>query len=162
MGRAPCSKFRAWRGLSNSEDPGSEPVQAIGAVPISNSHSAVAVGDLTPWFRMRRAGSRGRGQSTTRRFKPCEETVRPPGSAGAHRAPTIVFLILSLGREVLADASHATGFTIAPSMSSPVVIYFHKATSSLRASAVIATFLRALVAPTPTRAKYQRANADCG
>ena len=162
MGRAPCSKFRAWRGLSNSEDPGSEPVQAIGAVPISNSHSAVAVGDLTPWFRMRRAGSRGRGQSTTRHFKPCNETVRPPGSAEADQASTIVFLILSLGREVLADASHATGFTIAPSMSSPVVIYFHKATSSLRASAVIATFLRALVAPTPTRAKYQRANADCG
>ena len=162
MGRAPCSKFRAWRGLSNSEDPGSEPVQAIWAVPISNSHSAVAVGDLTPWFRMRRAGSRGRGQSTTRHFKPCNETVRPPGSAEAHQASTIVFLILSLGREVLADASHATGFMIAPSTSSPAVTYFHKATSSLRASAVIATFLRALVAPTPTRAKYQRANADCG
>src|SRR5215472_6582244 len=30
------------------------------------------------------------------------------------------------------------------------------------ASAVIATFLRALVAQTPTFAKYQRAKADCG
>src|SRR5215469_3226539 len=110
---------------------------------------------------MRRAGSRGRGQSGRRRFKPYRTAVRPPGSAGADQARRLR-LILSLGREVLADASHATGFMMAPSMTSPALRYFHKATSSLRASAVIATFLRALVAPTPTRVKYQRAKADCG
>src|SRR5215471_10733724 len=109
---------------------------------------------------MRRAGSRGRGQSSTRGFKPYDRTVRPPGSAGADQAPTIVFLIFSLGREDL--PSQTTGFMIAPSMSSPAVTYFHRATSSLRASAVIIDFLRVLVAPAPTRAKYQRANADCG
>src|SRR5215468_2231052 len=112
---------------------------------------------------MRQAGSRGRGQSSARRFKPSRTTVRPPGSAGADQAPTdYVCLILPLVGEVRAVASQATGFMIAPSISSPVLTYFHKATSSFRASAVIATFLRALVAPTPTRAKYQRAKADCG
>src|SRR5215831_16647870 len=110
---------------------------------------------------MRRAGSRGRGQSGRRRFKPYVLRFAHPDRPGLIR-PRRLGLILSLGREVLADASHATGFMMAPSMTSPALTYFHKATSSLRASAVIATFLRALVAPTPTRVKYQRAKADCG
>ena len=33
-----------------------------------------------PTFRLRRAGSRGRGHSSLRRLKPCNPSVRPPGS----------------------------------------------------------------------------------
>ena len=39
-----------------------------------------------PQFRLRRAGSRGRGHSSLRRLKPCNPSVRPPGSAEADPA----------------------------------------------------------------------------
>lgn len=49
----------------------------------------------------------------------------------------------------------------APSITTPLIVYFHKATSSLRASATIATFL-----PRPPlwliRSWNQRARADSG
>ena len=48
---------------------------------IRSSHTATA-----PRFRLRRAGSRGRGHSSLRRLKPCNPSVRPPGSAEADRA----------------------------------------------------------------------------
>jgi hypothetical protein len=39
-----------------------------------------------PGFRLRRAGSRGRGHSSLRRLRPCNPSVRPPGSSEADRA----------------------------------------------------------------------------
>ena len=57
----------------------------LGCLPdqthIRSSHAATA-----PRFRLRRAGSRGRGHSSLRRLKPCNPSVRPPGSAKADRA----------------------------------------------------------------------------
>ena len=57
----------------------------LGCLPdqthIRSSHEATA-----PGFRLRRAGSRGRGHSSLRRLKPCNPSVRPPGSSEADRA----------------------------------------------------------------------------
>ena len=39
-----------------------------------------------PQFRLRRAGSRGRDHSSLRHLKPCNPSVRPPGSSEADRA----------------------------------------------------------------------------
>ena len=39
-----------------------------------------------PTFRLRRAGSRGRDHSSLRHLKPCNPSVRPPGSAEADRS----------------------------------------------------------------------------
>jgi hypothetical protein len=44
-----------------------------------------------PTFRLRRAGSRGRDHSSLRRLKPCNPSVRPPGSAEADQARQIGF-----------------------------------------------------------------------
>src|SRR6202008_1278346 len=51
----------------------------------------------------------------------------------------------------------AAGFITAPSMTTPRVTYFHKATRSLRASATIAR-----LRPCGLRALNQRVRADCG
>lgn len=57
----------------------------LGCLPdqthIRSSREATA-----PGFRLRRAGSRGRGHSSLRRLKPCNPSVRPPGSSEADRA----------------------------------------------------------------------------
>ena len=57
----------------------------LGCVPdqthIRSSREATA-----PQFRLRRAGSRGRDHSSLRRLKPCNPSVRPPGSSEADRA----------------------------------------------------------------------------
>jgi hypothetical protein len=57
----------------------------LGCLPdqthIRSSREATA-----PGFRLRRAGSRGRGHSSLRRLKPCNPSVRPPGSSKADRA----------------------------------------------------------------------------
>ena len=57
----------------------------LGCLPdqthIRSSREATA-----PGFRLRRAGSRGRGHSSLRRLKPCNPSVRPPGSAEADRS----------------------------------------------------------------------------
>ena len=57
----------------------------LGCLPdqthIRSSHGATA-----PQFRLRRAGSRGRDHSSLRFLKPCNPSVRPPGSAEADRA----------------------------------------------------------------------------
>src|ERR1700746_706334 len=54
----------------------------LGCLPdqthIRSSREAAA-----PGFRLRRAGSRGRGHSSLRRWKPCNPSVRPPGSSEA-------------------------------------------------------------------------------
>ena len=57
----------------------------LGCLPdqthIRSSREATA-----PGFRLRRAGSRGRDHSSLRRLKPCNPSVRPPGSSEADRA----------------------------------------------------------------------------
>ena len=54
----------------------------LGCLPdqthIRSSREATA-----PGFRLRRAGSRGRDHSSLRRLKPCNPSVRPPGSSEA-------------------------------------------------------------------------------
>jgi len=61
-------------------DPGSSRFCDLGCLPdqthIRSSREATA-----PGFRLRRAGSRGRGHSSLRRLKPCNPSVRPPGSS---------------------------------------------------------------------------------
>ena len=52
-------------------------------------------GATAPGFRFRRRGSEGRVQSSLRHFKPCNPSVRPPGSAEADRASG-EFLFLGL------------------------------------------------------------------
>jgi hypothetical protein len=57
----------------------------LGCLPdqthIRSSREATA-----PQFRLRRAGSRGRNHSSLRRLKPCNPSVRRPGSSKADRA----------------------------------------------------------------------------
>jgi hypothetical protein len=67
----------AIQGSSQFGDPGCLPDQTH----IRSSHEATA-----PRFRLRRAGSRGRDHSSLRRLKPCNPSVRPPGSSEADRA----------------------------------------------------------------------------
>jgi hypothetical protein len=45
---------------------------------------------------LRRAGSRGRGHSSLRRLKPCNPSVRPPGSSEADRASADGVMVVSL------------------------------------------------------------------
>lgn len=160
---APCSEFRAWRGLSNCEDPGSEPGSGdLGAAQIKLTFGRRS---WRPDAMIPHAGGRAReGEANLLRGVLSHATKRfaHPDRPRLIRPRRLCFLILSLGREVLSYAYQVIGFMIAPSMSSPALTYFHKATRSLRASAVIIDFLRALVAPTSTRAEYQRAKADCG
>ena len=65
--------------------PGSSRFCDLGCLPdqthIRSSRQATA-----PRFRLRRAGSRGRGHSSLRRLKPCNPSVRPPGSSEADLA----------------------------------------------------------------------------
>ena len=48
-----------------------------------------------PGFRLRRVGSRGRDHSSLRHLKPCNPSVRPPGSTEADRASADWFCWLS-------------------------------------------------------------------
>jgi hypothetical protein len=68
----------------------------LGCLPdqthIRSSREATA-----PGFRLRRAGSRGRDHSSLRRLKPCNPSVRPPGSSEADRASADWVMVLSLG-----------------------------------------------------------------
>src|SRR3954470_23352526 len=66
-------------------DPRVEPVLTIwfaGQIKLTFGRRAIAT---APTFRLRRAGSRGRGHSSLWRLKPCNPSVRPPGSAEADR-----------------------------------------------------------------------------
>ena len=113
-----------------------------------------------PGFRLRRAGSRGRGHSSLRRLKPCNPSVRPPGSSAADRASADRLRSFRCGRRSLplgAVAGQAVGFITAPSMTTPWVTNFHRATRSLRASATIAR-----LRPCWLRSLNQRVKADCG
>jgi hypothetical protein len=119
----------------------------------SNSHSAVARGD-------RRHGSACGG-----RAREGEANLRcgfsshagkrfvHPGSAEADRG--LGDCVDSFGfvrRLSFSPSSQAAAVMTAPLMTSPKRTYFHRATRSLRASATIAVFLRALVGRSPTRA----------
>src|ERR1700704_6385119 len=78
---------RDWfRALLIFGDPRFEPVLTIWfacQIKLTFGRRAVAT---APIFRLRRAGSRGRGHSSLRRLKPCNPSVRPPGSSEADRA----------------------------------------------------------------------------
>src|ERR1700710_1548081 len=78
---------RDWfRALLIFGDPRFEPVFTIWfacQIKLTFGRRAVAT---APIFRLRRAGSRGRGHSSLRRLKPCNPSVRPPGSSEADRA----------------------------------------------------------------------------
>ena len=132
----------------------------LGCLPdqthIRSSREATA-----PGFRLRRAGSRGRGHSSLRRLKPCNPSVRPPGSSEADRASAdgLWFFRCARAAKLAAGAvqDQAAGFITAPSMTTPWVTYFHKATRSLRASATIAR-----LRPCGLRSLNQRVRADCG
>ena len=130
----------------------------LGCLPdqthIRSSREATA-----PGFRLRRAGSRGRDHSSLRRLKPCNPSVRPPGSSEADRASADgVCGFVAGGRwSLLPVPDQAAGFITAPSMTTPWVTYFHKATRSLRASATIAR-----LRPCGLRSLNQRVRADCG
>ena len=132
----------------------------LGCLPdqthIRSSHQATA-----PRFRLRRAGSRGRDHSSLRRLKPCNPSVRPPGSSEADRASADgLWLFRRTGRRSTppgAVRDQAAGFITAPSMTTPWVTYFHRATRSLRASATIAR-----LRPCGLRSLNQRVRADSG
>ncbi|MGY4326601.1 hypothetical protein ACVWWG_001018 [Bradyrhizobium sp. LB7.2] len=155
---------------------GSSRFDDLGCVPdqthIRSSREATA-----PRFRLRRAGSRGRGHSSLRRLKPCNPSVRPPGSSEADRASADGLWLFRCARAKHAARcgpgtrpfgavrdtpfgavrDQAAGFITAPSMTTPWVTYFHRATSSLRASATIAR-----LRPCGLRSLNQCVRADCG
>src|SRR2546423_14761895 len=54
-----------------------------GQIKLTFGRRAIAT---APTFRLRRAGSRGRDHSSLRRLKPCNPSVRPPGSSETDRA----------------------------------------------------------------------------
>jgi hypothetical protein len=134
----------------------------LGCLPdqthIRSSREATA-----PGFRLRRAGSRGRGHSSLRRLKPCNPSVRPPGSdlprlIGPRQMGYGSFVARGRRSPPLgAIQDQAAGFITAPSMTTPWVRYFHNATRSLRASATIAR-----LRPCGLRSLNQRVRADCG
>ena len=99
-------------------------------------------------------GSGGRGHSCLRllwaMLRVGSSTRDPPGRDQ----------VLGMGRLGLKDAAQAA-FITAPSMTTPEVTYFHSATSSLRARAVIVTFLRRPPSRL-TRSSNHRVSADCG
>ncbi len=75
----------------SSGDPRVEPVVAIWfacQIKLTFGRRAAAA---APTFRLRRAGSRGRDHSSLRRLKPCNPSVRPPGSAEADQSRRIGF-----------------------------------------------------------------------
>src|SRR6266404_8848375 len=115
----------------------------------SNSHSVVARGEL---HQDSACGGQAREDEAILRCgfaRPCNPSVRPPGSAEADRASAIGF-----PREEA--RSYAALFITAPSITTPTVTYFHRATSSLRASATMA-----VLRPRWLCALNQRASADC-
>src|SRR5438034_9658952 len=80
----------------------------LGCLPdqthIRSSREATA-----PGFRLRRAGSRGRGHSSLRRLKPCNPSVRPPGSSEADRASADGFWLFRCARAVELAAGPGPG-----------------------------------------------------
>ena len=141
----------AIQGSSRFDDLGCLPDQTH----IRSSREATA-----PQFRLRRAGSRGRDHSSLRRLKPCNLSVRPPGSSEADPASADGLWLFGCVRQNLPLGSvpdQAADFITAPSMTTPWLTYFHNATRSLRASATIAR-----LRPCWLRCLNQRVRADCG
>lgn len=87
-------------------------------------------------------------------FGPYHTPVRPPGSAEADQAP------VERWKSNLRSGGY-TVFMAAPSITTPLVTYFHRATSSFRASATIVTFL-ARGPSRRTRSWNHRASAEAG
>src|SRR5450755_3169827 len=139
---------------------GSSRFDDLGCVP-DQTHIRSSREPTAPGFRLRRAGSRERNHSSLRRLKPCNPSVRPPGSSEADRASADRLWLFRCGRRrslLLGPVpDQAAGFITAPSMTTPWVTYFHKATRSLRASATIAR-----LRPCWLRSLNQRVRADCG
>jgi hypothetical protein len=99
-------------------------------------------------------GSGGRSHSRSRLLRAIS------GIGSSTRDPPGRDQVLGMGRLGLKDAAQAA-FITAPSMTTPEVTYFHSATSSLRARAVIVTFLRRPPSRL-TRSSNHRVSADCG
>jgi len=72
-----------WRMLLLVSDPWVRAGLAIWVCVPDQTHIRSSRGATAPGFRLRRAGSRGRGHSSLRRLRPCNPSVRPPGSAEA-------------------------------------------------------------------------------
>src|SRR3982074_1532659 len=90
----------AIQGSSRFGDLGCLPDQTY----IRSSREATA-----PQFRLRRAGSRGRGHSSLRRLKPCNPSVRPPGSSEADPAAADGLWWFRCGRAVELAAGPGPG-----------------------------------------------------
>lgn len=81
-----CGRASAGRISPLVSDPRFEPVWQSGFACQIKLTFGRRAGRTAPTFRLRRAGSRGRGHSSLRHLKPCNPSVRPPGSAEADRA----------------------------------------------------------------------------
>jgi hypothetical protein len=82
--RRVCSSVRASAILAFAIQ-GSSRFGDLGCLP-DQTHIRSSREATVPGFRLRRAGSRGRSHSSLRRLKPCNPSVRPPGSSEADRA----------------------------------------------------------------------------
>src|SRR5882757_5472258 len=102
-------------------------------------------------------GGRGSGG----RFHSCLRLLRAMLRVGSStRDPPGRDQVLGMGRLGLEGAAQAA-FITAPSMTTPEVTYFHKATSSFRARAVIVVFLWRPPLRL-TRSSNHLVSADCG
>ena len=84
----------------------------LGCLP-DQTHIRSSRGATAPRFRLRRAGSRGRCHSSLRRLKPCNPSVRPPGSSEADRASADGLWLFRRARAAKhaarCDPGHASG-----------------------------------------------------
>ena len=134
---------------------GSEPDCMTRLVPglRSTSHTVAARDGCTNIPLAAGRAQKDENHSRKRRFRPWLASVRRSGSPSG--------LILSWGlRDWLGAYRHAV-FIAAPSMTTPAVTYFQRATSSFRASATIVV-LRRRPPLRFTRSWNQRASAESG
>jgi len=101
-------------------------------------------------------GSGGQDHSMNRLFRPCQRSVRPPGSAETDR-----FSVDCVNPFRSSMRRYEALYTMAPSMTTPEFTYFHNATSSLRANATMMVFRRRPPLRL-TRSWNQRVSAECG
>src|SRR5258707_4459912 len=91
-------------------------------------HTVATRGGCTNIPRSTGRGSGARDHSLPRLFRPCRGSGRAPGSVRADQAP---------GMGICGDLHAQAAFKTAPSITTPLVAYFQRATSSLRASATM-------------------------
>ena len=147
-----CSRSRvrfrgSWEFSGGGSNPRSEPVSMTRwrAAP-DQAHIRSPRVAAAPTSRVRRVGSGGRDHTDCRLLRPMDLSVRPPGSAGL------------LGPCDWSIGQIVTGFITAPSMTTPAVVYRHRATRSLRARATIIV-LRVRPPRRPTRSWNHRLSA---